>query len=65
LVVAAKFLVAATNILSVVPNIVAVTKPFFRAYKNYIENIFLSYLPSHIFQTYMQEHVIQIVNFSK
>jgi len=30
LVAAAKFLVAATKILSVVPNFVTVTKPFFR-----------------------------------
>jgi len=32
LVAAAKFLVAATKILSVVPNFVAVTKPFFRVF---------------------------------
>jgi len=32
LVAAAKFLVAATRILFVVPNFVAVTKPFFRVH---------------------------------
>jgi len=41
LVAAAKFLVAATKILSVVPNFVAVTKPIYSCWESSFRQIFV------------------------